>query len=193
MSVYEIEAKWELDIDQYIKLHDFFVKCGAARTSGTDIFCINKLDPSQNPMRLRIRPDGTGFVTIKKMVKNYIRRENELKLSSKNVAEEVLAVVDDLGYTPFLKIHKSGVNLEVKIGSSDFHIALYAALSGDKVKYFLELELDKGIVDHKNPENSANTLETSLWSFFNVTLKKMIQEEDIKLCDKMLWQYFTRN
>jgi hypothetical protein len=191
MDTFEVEAKWELNYAQYILLQDFMLSIESKRTNGYDMFFENPFLHEKQLLRFRPRPDGTGFITVKKLVAPYIRRENEIKLSNKNNKKEIVAFLDDIGYEYNKSIIKSGFSIEhLRLGDKQYHVALYLATHKEKVRYFLELEMDKTCVNHKNPYDSAEILKENCHKLFSDTLKGLLSEEEVVLCDKLLYDYF---
>jgi adenylate cyclase class IV len=191
MVTYEVEAKWELDFNGYAELHDFFMKFdGAKRISSTDHF-YKSVAIGDDVMRLRIRPEGAGFITVKKLVAKYVRRENEIKLSKDNEPEQIFEVLKDLNFKECLQIHKAGVNFSIKLGEEQIphHVGLYMATANtsDKVKFFLELEVDKEYIYHNNVEKDVRDFEARIPYFLVDHVSSVIP---LKECDKLLWQYF---
>ena len=195
MQSYEIEAKWEIDFGAYSKLHDYFMKMdGAKRISSTDHF-YHLATCGDDLLRLRIRPDGAGFITVKKLIQKYVRRENEIKLSKDNDPEQVFRVLVDLGAQERLQIHKAGLNFELYLGANrevPCHIGLYLATANntDMVRFFLELEIDKEYTDCLTVQQSTEILKTVMSDFLDMYVYDFCKKQDVMECDKLLYQYF---
>lgn len=195
MNWYEIEAKWEINFQGYMKLHDYFMKMeGAKRISSTDHF-YHLATCGDDLLRLRIRPDGAGFITVKKLVQKYVRRENEIKLSKDNEPEQVFKVLEDLGAEERLQIHKAGLNFELHLGANreiPCHIGLYLATANntDMVRFFLELEIDKEYTGLLTVEQNTEVLQTAMNEFLDLFVYDFCKKEDVKECDKLLYKYF---
>jgi len=195
MNWYEIEAKWEITFAAYRDLHDYFMKMdGAKRISSTDHF-YHLASCGDDLLRLRIRPDGAGFITVKKLIQKYVRRENEIKLSKDNEPEQVFKVLEDLGAEERLQIHKAGLNFELYLGAEreiPCHIGLYLATANntDMVRFFLELEIDKEYTGYLDPKQSTDILQAAMSDFLDMYVYDVCKKEDVKECDKLLYQYF---
>jgi hypothetical protein len=90
-----------------------------------------------------------------------------------------------------LQIHKAGVNFSIKLGEEQIphHVGLYMATANtsDKVKFFLELEVDKEYIYHNNVEKDVRDFEARIPYFLVDHVSSVIP---LKECDKLLWQYF---
>jgi len=158
---YEVEVKYNISQDDYIKLYQRMVEKGATTASGKDDYYSMPYS-NGSLLRLRKKPEK-AFMTIKVRHGRYARRENEVRImldpKAPHMEHELDNFVRELGMNHFMHIEKQGLNYEFIWNGIPFHFSMYHAQANGISRYFVEVEMDKNYVtDVKEAERNLQEL-----------------------------------